>query len=215
MFHQNMTIKLWLVIWLTFIGLYFVIPQSDFLDQENFVLPIMENTADEALSPQGLNEPMQRRPALGNTSTPTSMPVSDTDTHVNDEVNGVVGSAVSSTINDTTNEEEFADDDTTASNAGSDSYIPNANLPYIPDLEIGVTERAQVLNTLGRPARQLQQGKVLEYYFSQHSETLQVISEEESNLIIQNEIDLQSPMYHLMIEFDMNNVIMAMNMQPL
>ncbi|TLU61863.1 hypothetical protein FE810_13680 [Thalassotalea litorea] len=211
MFHQNMTIKLWLAIWLTFIGLYFVLPQSELLEQENFVLPIMENPPEEEQSRQNYSGETQLRPGLNQSSQSVAPSIEpnnveslassgmNTSTGANNRVNGV-------------DAEEGFPHDTTVSN---DSYIANANLPYIPELEVGVTERAQVLNTLGQPARQLQHGKVLEYYFGQHSESLQVLTEEESNLLLQSEVDSHIPMYHLMIEFDTNNVIMAMNMQPL
>lgn len=192
MFHQNMTIKLWLVIWLTFIGLYFVLPQSELLEQENFVLPIIENNPDaefESLSNDAVDIDSSEEPVTSAES-------------VNTE-----------NTEELINEDELTD--TTVAQATSSGYIQNANLPYIPDLEVGVTEREQVLNTLGQPARQLQKGKVLEYYFEQQSETLQVLTEEESNLLLHNEIDPQTDLYHLMIEFDFNNVIMAMNMQPL
>lgn len=192
MFHQNMTIKLWLVIWLTFIGLYFVLPQSELFEQENFVLPIIENNPDAELEPL----PNDSADIKSSGEAVTSAESVNTDNH-----------------EAFINEDELTD--TTEAQATSDGYIQNANLPYIPDLEVGVTEREQVLNTLGKPARQLQKGKVLEYYFEQQSETLQVLTEEESNLLLHNEIDSQSDIYHLMIEFDFNNVIMAMNMQPL
>ncbi|QDP01021.1 hypothetical protein [Thalassotalea sp. PS06] len=192
MFHQNMTIKLWLVIWLTFIGLYFVLPQSELLDQENFVLPIIENNPDAEF------ESMSNG-AGGIDNREESVTSSESVNSENTEV--------------LTDKDELTD--TTVAQVTSNGYIQNANLPYIPDLEVGVTEREQVLNTLGQPARQLQKGKVLEYYFEQQSDTLQVLTEEESNLLLRNEIAPKTDLYHLMIEFDFNNVIMAMNMQPL
>ncbi|TKB45701.1 hypothetical protein [Thalassotalea mangrovi] len=188
MFHQNMTIKLWLVIWLSFIGLYLFFPPSELFEQENFVLPLIENNAETATADVAETAPGDNNSPVNNANMiATNEPAPDA----------------------------FDSATTTLDSGIAKERLQNANLPYIPDLEVGVTEREHVLNTLGKPARQLQQGKILEYYFEQDSEVLHVLSEEESNLLLQNELDAHHDLYHLLIEFDYNNVIMAMNMQPL